>query len=113
LSKFAEMLTIDKRYGEKMTNDPFWVNVDACLDSLATARTSDAVISILSNHFPERSAGDAFFGGSGGDRQLWDSLKLAGWTKVWAEASYHYVAKSSAGELITYIEGDVYRGDRR
>lgn len=96
-----------------MTKDPFWENVEACLDSIETARTSDAVISVLNKHFPEGASGDAFFGGSGGDRQLWDSLAVAGWTKVWAEASYYYVATNPAGELITYIEGDVYRGDRR
>jgi len=92
--------------------DTFWSEVSTCLDELETATTTDAVINGLNKHFSP-SSGDAFFGGSGGDRQLLDSLRTAGWTTIWAEAPYYYVARNSAGELITYVEGDVYRGDRR
>lgn len=92
--------------------DKFWAGVDACIDKIATARTVDEVITILNHYFPP-SSGDAFFGGSGGDRQVIDALRAAGWTIVWAEAVYYFVAKDHAGDLLTYIEGDVYRGDAR
>jgi hypothetical protein len=35
----------------------------------------------------------------------------AGWGLVWAEAVYYYLMRSPGGELLTYDEGDVYRGD--
>jgi hypothetical protein len=79
--------------------DTFWSEVSTCLDELEAATTADAVIDGLNKHFSP-SSGDAFFGGSG-------------WKTIWAEAPYYYVARNSAGELITYVEGDVYRGDRR
>ncbi|WP_269089270.1 hypothetical protein [Mycobacterium avium] len=41
------------------------------------------------------------------------ALREAGWAIVWAEAVYYFVAKDPAGDLLTYIEGDVYRGDAR
>lgn len=99
-------------YDGLMSIDSFWTNVDKCLDEIEKARTSDAVIATLNEYFSV-SAGDAFFGGSGGDRTLWDSLEKAGWSIVWAEAVYFYMAKNQSGEILTYIEGDVYRGDRR
>ncbi|MCV6988679.1 hypothetical protein H7I87_00400 [Mycobacterium timonense] len=92
--------------------DTFWANVDECVDAITTARTVEEVISILNRHF-EPSSGAAFFGGSGGDRQLMSALREAGWAIVWAEAVYYFVAKDPAGDLLTYIEGDVYRGDAR
>ena len=99
--------------------DTFWTRVGTCLDELETATTADAVIDGLNRHFAaERTeSGDgaaaAFFPGSGGDRQLIESLRTAGWAAVWSEASYFYAVRNGAGEILTYVEGDVYRGDRR
>lgn len=95
-----------------MSNESFWVRVDKCLDSIEDEYSADGVIAVLNNYF-DKSSGAAFFGGSGGDRQLWESLAKAGWKKIWSEEHYYYVVESSAGELLTYMEGDVYRGDRR
>lgn len=100
-----------------MSVDTFWTTVDACLDEIESALTVDEVITTLNRHFADDLAqlgcGDAFFPGSGGDRQLRDALRTAGWTVVWSEAPYFYVARDVDGELMTYIEGDVYRGDQR
>lgn len=91
----------------------FWDQVDAALGRVEKATTVDEVIEILKESF-DTSAGDAFFPGSGGDRQLLDALYEApNWRLIWAEAEYYYVASDQAGNLLTYIEGDVYRGDRR
>ena len=95
-----------------MSLDTFWDNVDRALDEIESATNVEAVITTLNGRFSP-SSGDAFFPGSGGDRQLLDALRIAGWTVVWAEAPYFYVARDAAGALLTYIEGDVYRGDRR
>lgn len=91
----------------------FWDNVDACLDELRSATTVDAVIAILNQHF-EPSSGEAFFGGSGGDTQVIDVLSDSpNWSIVWADANYHFAAADAAGNVLTYVEGDVYRGDQR
>jgi len=59
---------------------------------------------------PRRS----FFAGSGGDRSLFSALHKAGWSIVWSEASYYYVAQHPiSGDVLTYIEGDVLEGDQR
>jgi hypothetical protein len=46
------------------------------------------------------------------DGTVRDSLYTAGWTLTWAEAHYYYVMQAPDGTVITYIEGDIYRGDR-
>lgn len=71
------------------------------------------MIVVLNEHFPGKYCGHAFFPGSGGDRQLLDDLKEAGFKVAWMEAPYYYVARDVDGNLLTYIEGDVYRGDAR
>ena len=98
----------------KTLTDPFWDNVDDALDTLERDKpdTAGGVISLLNEYF-EKSAGDAFFAGSGGDRQLLESLEVAGWEVYWSEASYYYVARhATTWEVLTYIEGDVYKGAR-
>lgn len=87
--------------------DGFWGHIDAQLAKLRTAGTADDVIRLLD----PPSSGDAFFAGSGGDDSLMEALEAAGWVVTWAEASYYYVMKAPNGDLITYVEGDVYRGD--
>ena len=95
----------------------FWESIGNALDEIEKASSVDQVIDVLDRYFAEdwshASAGDAYFPGSGGDRQLNEALRNAGWTIVWAEAPYYYVARARSGQLLTYIEGDVYRGDRR
>lgn len=92
--------------------DAFWANVNDCVDAVEKADSVDEVITILNRHF-DPSSGEAFFGGSGGDRQLYEALRTAGWTIVWAEADYWFVARDRHGDLLTYTEGDVDRGDGR
>lgn len=116
---------MDRRQGESRSQgssqrgrmSTFWATADTCLDELENAKTADAVIDTLNKHFPPGESMDAnasaFFPASGGDRQLMDSLFVAGWTLAWSQAPYFYVVRNGNGELLTYIEGDVYRGDRR
>lgn len=55
----------------------------------------------------------AFFAGSGGDTSLASALFAAGWRTTAADASYYYaMTHPQTGEALTYIEGDVVRGDR-
>ena len=95
----------------------FWHSVENSLDEIEKASTVDQVLDVLDRYFAEdwshSTAGDTFFPGSGGDRQLREALLSAGWAIVWAEAEFYYVARDRTGQLLTYIEGDVFRGDRR
>lgn len=91
----------------------FWQAMDQQLDAVELSQTVDDVLAALAGGCRcDDCSGDGFFAGSGGDRQLWDALQIAGWQRTWAEASYYYVAQSPTGDVLTYIEGDVYWGDR-
>jgi hypothetical protein len=101
----------------------FWASIDLALDTIETEKpdTFDGVKAILdANGDPNKTgwadhgANRAFFAGSGGDRSLWAALWKAGWAEIWGEANYYYVAQHPiSGEKLTYIEGDVMRGDAR
>ncbi|MER5889687.1 hypothetical protein ABT160_38170 [Streptomyces sp. NPDC001941] len=53
-----------------------------------------------------------FFAGSGGDETVAAALRTAGWEEIWAESSIYYTMRAPDGSMITYIEGDIRRGDR-
>lgn len=90
--------------------DDFWAGIDAQCAELRQAHTADEVIDILNRYGPA-SSGDAFFAGSGGDTQVYDCLNAAGWDTVWYGALYYWVMEAPDGSHLTYVEGDVYRGD--
>lgn len=92
--------------------DAFWDNVKRCADELKKAQSVDGVITTLNAHFPP-SATEAFYGGSGGDNDFYEILDEAGWTILWADADYYFAAQAPDGSVLTYIEGDVTRGDQR
>lgn len=97
--------------------DEFWTKVKAQLSEARSAESADDVIRIFS---PERNpyghakvAGDGFFAGSGGDHTLDEALEEAGWSWVWSKAGYYWAMRAPDGSMITYVEGDIYRGNRR
>lgn len=100
-------------------SEAFWTVIAEQHKELESARIADDVIRILAHdrnpYGPDRghTGGDAYFAGSGGDKTVGDALSTAGWITIWAEAAYYYVKRAPDGSLITYIEGDIYRGDRR
>lgn len=85
----------------------FWAHIEEQLTKLKSAKTADEVIAILD----PPSSGDAFFAGSGGDGSIAGVLYEAGWHTTWYEADYYWVMQAPNGDKITYVEGDVYRGD--
>jgi hypothetical protein len=94
----------------------FWTIIAAQLAELRTAATADDVLRILSsdrNPYGGGASGDGFFAGSGGDDTVLDSLEAAGWAPQWFKASYHWAAQAPNGDVVTYVEGDIYRGDQR
>lgn len=109
-----------------MSLDGFWAVIDAQLEELKTAETADDVLRILAVdrdpyytvlgdtecHGPGNPA-HGFFAGGGGDGSVQASLAEAGWVTIWAEASYYYAMRAPCGDAITYVEGDIYRGDSR
>ncbi|MFB7858829.1 hypothetical protein [Rhodococcus qingshengii] len=97
-------------------SDKFWAKVKSQLNEAKTAKNADDVIRIFA---PENNpyghtevGGDGFFAGSGGDNTLWEALDEAGWTFLWEKAAYWWAMKAPDGSVITYAEGDLYRGDR-
>lgn len=106
-----------------MSTDPFWVAVKAQLTELASAKSADEVVRILS---PERNpyrldnpdwdgmdgGAQGFFAGSGGDDTVWEALDKAGWEQTWGTLIY-FAMRAPDGSFITYCEGDIYRGDQR
>jgi hypothetical protein len=100
------------------SKDDFWAVIRAQLTELESAQSADDVIRILSlernpyGYGAEISSADGFFAGSGGDDTVAEALETAGWTTVWTRAAYYYAMRAPDGSLITYIEGDIYKGDR-
>lgn len=96
----------------------FWDVIKEQLTELRSAKTADDVMRILSlerNPYGpdwDGAAGNAFFAGGGGDDRVYESLQDAGWHMLWYEAHYHYAMRAPNGDIITYVEGDVYRGDQ-
>ncbi|MFF7953666.1 hypothetical protein [Streptomyces griseorubiginosus] len=89
--------------------DTFWAVIAEQLQELRTAKTADDVLRTLATgHGPDRG----FFAGSGGDETVSDALHTASWELVWAESSIYYTMRAPDGSMITYIEGDILRGDR-
>lgn len=106
-----------------MSNAPFWTAVKQQLAELRTASTADDVMRILG---PDRNpyridnpswdgmdgAAEGFFAGSGGGDTVDEALYSAGWRYL-GGTGIHYAMRAPGGDVITYCEGDVYRGDRR
>lgn len=90
-----------------MSLDSYWAVIDDQLEKLKTARTAKDVVDLLQ----PPSSGDAFFGGGGGDVLPDEVLLFAGWRYVKFEAPYYWVMRARNGDLITYVEGDIYVGD--
>jgi hypothetical protein len=91
--------------------DTFWAGVEAQLKELRTAKTADDVLRICPA-VPGTSSGHGFFAGGGGDGSVEGSLSDAGWTSVRRDAWYYWAMRAPNGDMITYVEGDLYRGNQ-
>jgi hypothetical protein len=89
----------------------YWDAYDRTLTRIREEKpqTMDSLKVILDAFEPPSSAA-AFFPG-GADDTLADALHTAGWSVDYKEGDYVWVARSTTRELITYVEGDLYRGD--
>lgn len=94
-----------------MTADDYWTNYDACLDRVLAGLTADELIRTCNEHYA-KSVGNAFFPG-GGNRDMLGTLMESGWSTVWVRAEYYFAAKDRNGDAVTYVEGDLYRGNQR
>ncbi|MGW1783882.1 hypothetical protein ACWCQQ_32920 [Streptomyces sp. NPDC002143] len=88
--------------------DMFWAMIAEQLQELRSAKNADDVLRILAS---EGSTAPRFFGGSGGDETVSAALHTAGWATVWAESSLYYTMRAPDGSVLTYVEGDIFRGD--
>lgn len=91
-----------------MSLDRFWSAVADYLEQAKTSPTAAALIE-LTNRYWDRSSGDAFFAGSGGDEQLFDAIATnPAFTFDWIEADYYWSASDRNGDRVEYVEGDLY-----
>jgi hypothetical protein len=98
-----------------MNLDQFWREYAEGCAELVGVQTVEKVIDICYRRWGS-SAGDAFFPGQSGDIELIEILLDAGWSTVWAEASYFYAIRQPGAvdaPVLTYIEGDVQRGNSK
>lgn len=97
----------------------FWKVIAVQTRELGSAKTADEVFAILSAernpYGPGTMAGSAqgFYAGEAGE--MLEALEdgAGRWTLVWLKASYHWCAEAPNGDKITYVEGDIYRGDQQ
>lgn len=94
-----------------MSLTEFWAGIDEQIDRLRTATTAQDVIDIIGPK-PGLGVADAFFEGGGGDTLPDTPLGLAGWRYAWKEAPYFWAMTAPDGTSITYIEGDIYLGNK-
>lgn len=90
--------------------DDFWANVEKQITELRSAKSADDVIRICPAQ--QGASGEGFFAGSGGDDSVEDALRSAGWVHVRRDAGYYWCMRAGNGDLITYVEGDLYRGNQ-
>lgn len=106
----------------------FWAQINHQLSPITNAQAStfdeirtvlldpvyDEVTANVHRNFERKfDADSAFFAGSGGEATLAGALRAAGWKVTEDEASYYYaMVHVDTGEKLTYIEGDVVRGDQ-
>lgn len=99
-----------------MTNtlSDYWQQIDLTRGALDLAQptTSSRVIEILRENdpsTPDMRCGPAFWSGDNAGHSLDGILSAAGWRYEWAEASYYWQMRHPlTGDVIAYIEGDVY-----
>lgn len=80
---------------------------EAQLAQLATITTAKDVLTLCAP--VDGSVGDGFWIGDGDE--MMGTLFDAGWTGVDVRASYHWCLKAPDGSMLTYVEGDLYRGN--
>ncbi|MFD0432202.1 hypothetical protein ACFQ60_48130 [Streptomyces zhihengii] len=87
--------------------DTFWAAINQQLEQLRTATNADDVL--RTRHRPR--PGPRILRRLRGDETVSAALHHAGWELTWAESSIDYTMRAPDGSMITYIEGDILRGD--
>lgn len=94
-----------------MNLDSYWKNYDRTLARVVEEKPQDMdALKAILDSFEPPSSGEAFFPG-GADETLAEALRKAGWSISYREGDYLWVGTSRSGEKVTYVEGDLYRGD--
>ena len=86
--------------------------IDVCIDELRNARSVEDVITTIQSCLGDD--GDhtfraAFWPGSLG--QLSGALTGAGFKTTWTDGECVFVVRDAHGDYLTYVEGDIMRGD--
>jgi len=83
-----------------ISGDEFWDAIDASLDEAAKATSFEELVDAI---------GGRTFYGSGGDRQLPETLLEAGWEGVYfsEQWEHHRYLRAPNGDIVEYCEGDL------
>lgn len=94
-----------------MNLDKYWATYDRTLARIVEEKpqSMDSLKAILDTFEPP-SSGEAFFPG-GADETLAEALSEAGWEIRFREGDYVWVGTSRTGEVVSHLEGDLFRGD--
>lgn len=91
--------------------DSYWKQYQLTLDRIEEEKPQTFVeLKVILDQFSLPSSGEAFFPG-GADETLGESLSVAGWHIKWLEGDYLWLGTSRTGEVISHVEGDLYRGN--
>lgn len=94
--------------------DLFWEAVDQYIEQVYACMTVADVMDLTNDLFAAEKqfsgSGQAFFPGSGGDKQLYWALNDT-WARRPLEGDIYFVATDKNGDSFTYVEGDLYLGD--
>lgn len=97
--------------------DTFWDKVNAQLEEAKTATSADQLLAIFSharNPYGDPSMAanaEGFFAGD--SSELLYTLTEHGWSPVWLEANYHWALRAPDATIVTYIEGDMFKGNQK
>lgn len=93
-----------------MSLDAYWAKYAETLTRIRTEKPSSlAELKVILDDFEPPSSGAAFFPG-GADDTLGDAVSESGWGVNFLEGDYLWQARSRTGDVIHYVEGDVYPG---
>ncbi len=96
---------------KKVAAGDFWKQINQQIEELETAGSAADVFRICPPTDSAATGSKGFFAGSGGDQTVAAALRKAGWKTLWAEAPYHWCKQAPNGDTITYVEGDIYKGN--
>lgn len=93
------------------TMTSFWSHLTHQTTTMRHAHSVSEVLQTFRGTDHPSDAGDGFYDGDAGT--LWGALVGAGWTPSWSTDAHCWCLIAPTGEPLTFIDGELYRGDLR